>query len=191
MVGQGARLTRLLLVAVAAATGPTLAERLPWIVDASCRDGQPHGPYELRSDGGGLRVAGAFNHGRRTSSFIFWSSTGARVAHIPYDDDVRNGTLASWYEPARSGVEPARRFESAWRHGAREGITRSWYADGRRRAEVEYADGRRVAVVGWSDTGQRLTASAAEALAERDERTADATYEGLEALVREHLPNCG
>ena len=119
--------------ALAAAPDATL------VVDGSCRDGAAQGRYELRTTAGSLRVAGAFNHGSRTGSFIFWNDRGTRIAHIPYDEGVRNGTLATWYDARTSGAEPPRRFESAWRRGTREGLTRTWYADGHHRSETEYA----------------------------------------------------
>jgi len=190
MVGQGARLTRLLAASSWLAAGVACAQSPTWIVEGSCRDGQPHGRYELRTGDGALRVAGAFNHGRRTSSFIFWSTKGVRIAHIPYDDDVRNGTLATWYETRITGAEPPRRFESMWRRGAREGLTRTWYADGRRRSETEYERGRLVTTAGWTDIGTRLNEPAAREAAERDAIAADAYYTELETLVRDHVPHC-
>ena len=52
------------------------------VVDGACRDGLPNGRYELRRADGRLRVVGAFNHGRRTGSFIFWERRRrARRAH--------------------------------------------------------------------------------------------------------------
>ncbi len=194
MVDEAARLTRTLTLLAGIALAPLAGAAGPddpagWVVDASCRDGSPQGPYQLRTPDGHLRVAGAFNNGKRTGSFIFWSDDGVRVAHVPYDDDERNGTVATWY-PGRSGVEPARRFESAWRRGQREGLTRSWYADGRRRSETEYAGGALVTTVGWSDAGARLGDEAARALARRDAQAADAEYAELDQLVRAHLPRC-
>ncbi len=194
MVGEASRLTRALALLAGIALAPLAAAADPndlpaWGINASCRDGSPQGPYHLRTPDGRLRVAGAFNNGKRTGSFIFWSNDGVRVAHVPYDEDERNGTVATWY-PGRPGVEPARRFESSWRRGRREGLTRSWYADGRRRSETEYADGALVATVGWSDAGARLGDEAARSLAQRDAEAADAAYAELDRLVREHLPRC-
>ena len=128
MVGSLARLIALLPLLLCAASGVAGAAAPAFIVDATCRDGQPNGHYELRNADGALRVAGAFHYGKRTGSFIFWNDRGARIAHIPYDDGVRNGTLATWYDRKVSG-EPPRRFESAWRRGVRDGLTRTWYAD--------------------------------------------------------------
>ena len=192
MVGQGASLTRLLAVATSIAAATAFAQSPGFVVDGGCRDGQPHGHYELRTRGGDLRVAGAFNHGKRTGSFIFWSESGARVAHIPYDDDARNGTIATWYEAVATpgNAEPRRRFESMWRHGERHGLTRTWNADGRRRSETEYEHGRQVARTGWSDAGARLSDRAAQGIAARDAAAADRVYAELEALVRGHLPQC-
>ena len=148
MVGSQARLIALLSLALCAV--PCAAAAPGWIVDATCRDGQPNGHYELRNGDGALRVAGAFHSGKRTGSFIFWNDRGARIAHIPYDEGVRNGTLATWYD-RKGPSEPPRRFESAWRRGKRDGLTRTWYADGHHRSETEYARGRLVSSTGWSD----------------------------------------
>ena len=194
MVGEAARLTRSAgtlapLAAAMLAAGVVAAPMPEWVVDANCRDGEPQGPYELRSGDGQLRVAGAFNAGRRTGSFIFWTAGGVRIAHIPYDDGERNGTVATWYAGA-PGREPARHLESAWRHGRRDGLTRSWYADGHRRSETEYAAGRIVASTGWTDAGRRLSEAAARELARRDADAADAQYAELDALVGTHMPRC-
>jgi len=189
MVGPLARLTRFLPLFLCVASGLAAAAAPAWIVDATCRDGQPHGHYELRNGDGALRVAGAFHYGKRTGSFIFWNDRGARIAHIPYDEGVRNGTLATWYD-RKSGAEPPRRFESAWRRGTRDGLTRTWYADGHHRSETEYARGRLVSSTGWSDAGARLTERGARELADRDATAADSLYAELEALVQEHLPRC-
>ena len=189
MVGPLARLIAVLPLVLCAASGVAAAAAPGWIVDATCRDGQPHGHYELRNADGALRVAGAFHYGKRTGSFIFWNDRGARIAHIPYDDGVRNGTLATWYD-RKSGAEPPRRFESAWRRGTRDGLTRTWYADGHHRSETEYVRGRLVSSTGWSDAGARLTERGARELADRDAASADALYAELEALVKRHLPRC-
>jgi len=194
VVGEAARLrlpagAMIPLAAAMLAAGAAAAPMSQWVVDAGCRDGTPQGPYQLRSAGGQLRVAGAFNAGRRTGSFIFWTAEGVRIAHIPYDDGERNGTVATWYAGA-PGREPARRLESPWRHGRRDGLTRSWYADGRRRSETEYAAGRIVASAGWSDAGRRLSDAAARELALRDAEAADAQCAELDALVDGHLPRC-
>jgi len=189
MVGEAARLTALLVV-LALACGDASARRDDLLVDGACRDGFAHGRYELRSGSGALRVAGAFNHGKRTGSFIFWNGNGTRIAHIPYDDDLRNGTLATWYEPRRRGGEATHRLESPWRRGVRDGLTRSWYPDGHRRLEAEYEGGRLVRATAWSDAGTRLDEAAAHRIAERDAVTGDAEYAELEALVRQHLPRC-
>ena len=194
MVGEAAPLTRILALLAAlgcpplgAATGPGA---LPaWVVDANCRDGELQGSYQLRTPDGRLRVAGAFNNGKRTGSFIFWNSDGVRLAHVPYDEGERNGTVATWY-PGAAGAEPPRRFESAWRRGRRDGLTRSWYEDGQRRSETEYAAGEIVATAGWTDAGARLRDDAARALARRDAEAADAQYAELDRLVSEHLPRC-
>jgi antitoxin component YwqK of YwqJK toxin-antitoxin module len=191
VVGEAARLIRatLFIAASLTAAGIAGAQSPAWTVDGNCRDGRPHGPYQLRSDNGQLRIAGAFNEGKRTGSFIFWSAQGVRAAHVPYDNDVRNGTVALWYD-GPPGREPARRFESVWHRGNRDGATRSWYADGHRRAETDYADGRISRTIGWSDAGELLADDAAREMAERDEAAAGAIYAELDALIRGHLPNC-
>ena len=165
------------------------APSTPWTVSGGCRDARPQGPYQVRDQGGQLRVAGAFNEGTRTGSFIFWRENGVREAHVPYDNGVRNGTVATWYD-GPPGREPARHFESAWRHGQRDGETRSWYPDGHRRAQTQYANGRIVASAGWTDEGEALPDAAARELALRDAQTADADYANRDALIRQHMPRC-
>ncbi len=172
---QGARLIRLLSAALCVAAGVASAQPPAWIVDGSCRDGQPHGRYELRTGDGELRVVGAFNHGRRTGSFIFWTASGIACRAHP----LRRGSCAT--ERSRPGTRRrhaarSRRASSSRSGGEaqRDGITRSWYPDGHRRAEYRYERGAQVASVGWTDAGTRLTERAARELAERDAAVADA-----------------
>ena len=132
----------------------------------------------------------AFNAGTRTGSFIVWRANGVREAHVPYDRGVRNGTVATWYA-GPPGREPSRHFESAWRHGGRDGETRSWYPDGGRRSVAEYTNGRLVASAGWTAAGEPLTEAAARDQALRDERAADAEYATYHALLRDHMPSGG
>jgi len=179
------------LAAVAALAFVTeLEAATAWKATGNCRDSRAQGPYQLRSDNGQLRVAGAFNEGTRTGSFIFWRDNGVREAHVPYDNGLRSGTVATWYEGA-SDREPPRHVESEWRHGLRDGTTRTWYPDGHPRSQSEYGNGRIVSSSAWSDAGERLPEDAARALAETDEQTADAAYAGLDDRITTHMPNCG
>ena len=191
MVGRAAPLAHALaaLAALAMAAPAAAAPATPWSVDGGCRDGRPQGPYQLRSGDGQLRIAGAFNEGMRTGSFIFWRANGVREAHVPYDNGVRNGTVATWYE-GPPGREPVRHFESAWRHGRRDGETRSWYPDGHRRSQTQYASGRIVSALAWTQAGDALPEPAARELAARDAQAADAEYSARDALIGLHLPQC-
>jgi antitoxin component YwqK of YwqJK toxin-antitoxin module len=191
-VGGATPLTRALAAAAALALAMhAAAEQTTWKAIANCRDGRAQGPYQLRSDNGQLRVAGAFNEGTRTGSFIFWRNNGVREAHVPYDDrGLRNGTVATWYD-GPADREPPRHVESAWRRGLRDGTTRTWYPDGRPRSQVEYAQGRIVTSIGWTETGEPLPEAAARRLAEADEQAADAEYAQRNALVADHMPSCG
>jgi hypothetical protein len=190
VVGEAARLIRATLFVAASLFAAGIAGApATWIVDGNCRDGRPQGPYQLRSGDGQLRIAGAFNEGKRTGSFIFWTAEGVRAAHVPYDDDLRNGTVAIWYD-GPPGREPPRRFESVWHHGKRDGATRAWYEDGRRRSETDYAGGSIAGTVGWTDAGESVPAAVAREMAEHDAGVADAIYANLDALIRDHLPRC-
>ena len=56
---------------------------------------------------GACAILGAFAKGRRTGTFLFWASTGARIAVIPYDDDAKVGTVALWYRAGHSAGRAA------------------------------------------------------------------------------------
>ena len=192
VVGGATTLTRALAATAALAlTAQVAAASTTWETIGNCRDGRAQGPYQLRSDDGQLRIAGAFNEGTRTGSFIFWRDNGVREAHVPYDDrGVRNGTVATWYD-GPSDREPPRHVESAWRRGLRDGTTRTWYPDGQRRSQTEYAQGRIVASIGWTESGEPLSDDAARELARADEQIADADYATRSNLIAEHMPSCG
>ncbi len=159
-------------------------------IDGNCRDGAPSGAYELRMPDGRVRIIGAFAKGRRTGTFLFWSASGARIAVIPYEDDTRVGTVALWYPPATAQGAPRRKLEAAYAVGVPHGDTRSWHANGNRRAEYRYEHGELAAAEAWSDSGAPLSESDARRLAERD-RAADAEYfASLERMIAENAPRC-
>ncbi len=189
MVGAAQGLT-IALVATAALGLAADSRAQALVVEGSCRDGQPHGSYELRSAGGQVRVVGAFNRGHRTGSFLFWTGDGRRMAQLPYEDDVLAGTAALWYESRGRGADPRPRLEAAFVKGRLSGIKRSWHQNGRLRAEYRYNAGDLAEARAFNETGAPLPATEARALAARD-LAADATFlAALESMVRANLPRC-
>jgi antitoxin component YwqK of YwqJK toxin-antitoxin module len=169
---------------LSAATAPDL------VASVACRDGAPNGAYELRMPDGRLRILGAFAKGRRTGTFLFWASTGARIAVVPYDDDAKIGTVAVWYSSSALQAEPRRKLEAAHAAGVRHGITRSWHANGRQRTEYLYERGTLVAAKAWNESGASLAEAEARRVAERD-AAADAEFlSGLERTIAENGPRC-
>ena len=174
--------------AIQPVAGPVPAERL--VANGACRDGVPNGAFELRMPDGSMRVLGAFAKGRRTGTFLFWSSAGARIAVIPYEDEAKTGTVALWYAPASRQGEPRRKLESAYSAGVLHGFTRSWHANGKPRAEYRYERGELAAALAWNEAGKPLPEPAARHLAERD-RSIDANlYVEFEKIIAENLPRC-
>lgn len=199
MVGASPELMRLAVTLVMRAAMPLmLAAPAPWafaatetyVVTGNCRDGQPHGAYELRTQGGTLRVAGAFTRGKRTGSFLFWSASGARVALLPFENDVMNGTVALWYLADSPKIEPRSRLEAVYVDGRQAGGARSWYPDGRQRAEFRYDQGVLAEARAWSATGALLPEAEARAMAARDKAADEQFYTTLEAMVRANPPQC-
>lgn len=158
--------------------------------EGNCREGLPHGAYELRGAAGQIRAAGAFARGKRTGSFLFWSSAGARVALLPFDDDRLSGTLALWYPPTEGRGEGKPKLEVAYAAGKLSGLKRSWYPNGRPRAEFRYDNGELVGARAFSEAGGALAERQALAMAARDAAADDAYLESLEAIVRGHPPSC-
>jgi len=193
MVEGARRLTAGLALALgaafaSAAPDPNAPDKL--IASGQCRDGLPHGAYQLRGPDGTLRVAGAFNRGKRTSSFIFWSTRGVRIAHLPYDDGALSGTVSLWYADAARGREPQQKLEASYAAGRLDGESRSWHAGGKPRAVFVYARGTLVAAKAWSAAGAPLPADAARALAAGDVDADERYYRSLEAIVDAHPPRC-
>jgi antitoxin component YwqK of YwqJK toxin-antitoxin module len=185
----GRKATRAALAA-ALALGASLAGAESLTVRGACRDGEAHGAWQLAAPDGKVRAIGAFAKGRRTGSFIFWNARGARIAHVPYEDEAKSGTLALWYDAA--GREPAgpQRLEATYAHGRLHGVKRSWYRDGRLRAEYAYSEGRLVEAKAWDARGRPLPPDASRARAESDFASDEADYARLDALVEGHLPRC-
>ena len=178
------------VIGAACAFGAMGAGAQALLASGSCRDGAPHGAYELRSPDGRLRIGGAFNRGKRTSSFIFWTRAGVRIAHIPYDEDLKSGTLSLWYADARPGRDPQQKLEAGYAAGQLNGDKRSWYGDGRPRAFYRYENGALVEAQAWTGTGTPLPPAAVRAMALRDLANDERYYASLDAIVRDHLPAC-
>jgi hypothetical protein len=159
-------------------------------VIGSCRDGLPNGNYELRMQDGSLRVTGAFAHGRKTGTFIFWTAKGARVAVIPYDEDERSGTVAFWYVTRGASVEDGRRLAAPFVADRLHGIVRSWYPNGARRAEYRYEHGELVEARAWTDTVSALPEAEALKQAVQDAEDDQRYLDHLVAILYQHLPHC-
>jgi hypothetical protein len=159
-------------------------------VVGQCRDGRPQGNYALRDADGRLRVQGAFSHGQRVGSFIFWSPQGGRIAHLPFDADRLNGTLSLWHVGAAADDDAARRVEAGYRAGLRHGSTRAWWPNGRLREAAEYADGALASVQAWSEEGAVVTDVQARADADAARAAEERDIDALLATVRRHLPDC-
>jgi antitoxin component YwqK of YwqJK toxin-antitoxin module len=181
---------RRLIVCVVAWLASLAAAAQDLEVHAACRDGRPHGAYELRSTNGQLRVVGAFNRGKRTGSFIFWTSGGTRVAHIPYDEDQVSGTLSLWFQQASANGDAQQKLQAGFSAGHRNGISRSWYPDGRPRAIFRYEADVLADAKAWSAAGTPLSSGEARELALRDREEDEKYYASLDAVVVTHLPAC-
>jgi len=191
MVGAPTGLMRLAAACALAASAPSAtAAPAAYVVTGSCRDGRPHGAYELRMQNGQLRVAGAFNQGRRIGSFLFWSSSGLRVALLPFDDDALNGTVALWYSSGSGKSDPRPKLEAAYASGLPDGSARSWYSDGRPRTEFRYVHGVLADAKAWSARGASLAEAEARGMADRDRAADEQFYNTLEAIVRDNPPTC-
>jgi antitoxin component YwqK of YwqJK toxin-antitoxin module len=166
----------------------SLAQR--FTVQGACRDGDAHGAWQLTDTNGRLRVLGAFNRGKRTGSFIYWNASGVRIAHMPYEEDARNGTLALWYQTPTKGLDAPQRLEAVYSGGQLNGLVRIWNPDGRVRGEYVYAGGRLVGATAWDARGRELSESQAREQAERDVAAHEAYNVTLETLVARHPPAC-
>lgn len=159
-------------------------------MQGNCRDGLPHGGWQLEARDGTLRALGAFNRGKRTGSFIFWNAAGVRIAHMPYEEDAKNGTLALWYQTASKGRDAQQRLEAVYSHGQLNGFVRIWHPDGRIRGEYAFAAGQLALARAWDARGRELAEPQARRQAENDIAVHDTYYQSLESLVSRHQPDC-
>jgi hypothetical protein len=206
MVGPARKLARdllplVMIVATPAAAG--IVQPLHWQaafkkvaaatqrfeVVGACRDGVPNGAYELRMADGRLRVAGAFAHGRKTGTFVFWTATGGRIAVVPYEDDLKTGTVARWYTKA-SGGELGRRLEAPFSENVLHGIERSWHSNGVGHSEVRYEHGTLISAKAWDRRGAPLPEAEARRMAAQDAAADERFLAELDATVRDHPPRC-
>src|SRR5438128_940914 len=155
-----------------------------------CRMGAVNGEYELRQPDGRLRIVGAFSQGRKTGTFVFWAPGGARIAVIPYEDDAKQGTVALWHTTRDGRAESARKLEAPYREDRLHGIKRSWYPNGKPRAEYHYEQGSLTGVRAWTPAGSMLSDDEARQQAARDAETDERFFASLERMVARSLPSC-
>lgn len=173
------------------ATGATSsAAPAALVVRGACRDGQPNGAYELRDRDGQLRALGAFHAGKPTGTFIFWNDAGGRLAAIPYDDGVRNGTIATWHIGGKPPRERGRKLELPVVRGEAQGVMRAWHPNGQLHAEAEFVHGRPVRVVAWDAAGRELVPAQASRAVRDELMGSETNLARLERLVSGHLPVC-
>ena len=177
----------LCLLTLVAAAG---AGAQDYAIQGNCRDGALHGAYELRGGNGQVRVVGAFSRGKRAGSFLFWSSSGTRIAQLPFDDDILSGTLALWYSPGDRRGEARQKLEAAYVAGKLHGRKRSWYPDGQLRAEYRYDQGALIEARVFTESGKAFDLAEARAQAATDLAMDDRFYATLDEIVRTHRPSC-
>jgi hypothetical protein len=172
--------------AVACATTGTL-----YTVRGSCASGTPDGPYELVLPSGRTQVSGSFVRGAKEGLFVIYSSSGARIAEIPYHDDSFEGTIKLWYMPDAPSDTPTRRkLESSYVSGLRDGPSSSWYPDGTPRGEATYAQGVLVSALAWDQSGMPLGADEARRMATSDVEADRELYSAYELVIRENPVRC-
>jgi hypothetical protein len=155
----------------------------------ACRAGVPNGAYELR-DAGTLRVVGAFAQGRLTGTFIFWTAAGARVAVLPFDNNVKNGTVALWYVTPEAPLEAGRKLEAPYVDDRPHGVWRAWHPDGALRAEYRYEHGVLADARAWTDAGEPLSEATARGQAAGDAEADEQLFAALLGLVAANRPAC-
>ena len=167
--------------------GPAFAEE-PLVARVACSQGAVNGAFELRSGDGRLRSSGAFAHGSKTGTFIFWTAGGARSAVIPYDRDARTGTVALWY--TAGGRETAKKLEAPFSAGVINGVVRSYHSGGAVRSEATYEQGVLVAAQAFDVRGRPLPEPQARLSVVRDMDANAKVLASFDALVGRHLPHC-
>ena len=117
-------------------------------------------------------------------------SITANASAASFDDDAINGTVALWYLAANAKTEPKPKLEAAYVNGLPAGGTRSWYPDGRPRAEFRYDQGILAEARAWSAKGASLSDAESRAMAARDRAEDEQFYNTLSRIVRANPPPC-
>ncbi len=188
MVGGARQIAALAALITAAVVAPAVHSAEVLSAVGACRGGVPNGMYELRGEDGRLRVVGAFASGRKTGTFIFWTSGGARSAVIPYDNDARTGTVALWYTDARR--ELARKLEAPYNNNVLHGVLRSYHPNGAPRAEYRFDNGQLVSAQAWDARGAVLPEERARKLAAREVEAENRLLAQFDATIGANLPRC-
>jgi antitoxin component YwqK of YwqJK toxin-antitoxin module len=114
-------------------------------------DGKRQGPSWQLDDRGSLSVAGNFRDDLRHGFFDLWGS-GSRLHSIPFCAGVRHGEATYWHAGTTQVAS-----QGSFRHGAKQGRWRDWYADGTLARVEHYVDGlEHGRFEAWSNDGTAL-----------------------------------
>ena len=162
-----------------------------YTVRGSCASGTPEGPFELVLPSGRTQVAGSFFRGAKEGLFVIYSSSGSKIAEVPYHDDSFQGTIKLWYMPdSPSDTASRRKLESSYASGLRDGPSLSWYPNGTQRKNATYAQGKLVIAQAWDGSGAPLSDDEARRMAASDAEADRKLYLAYEQVVRENPVRC-
>ncbi len=160
-------------------------------VDAECSGAKAHGRYEALGPGGD-RIEGHYCDGRRCGVFTFYSGPGLKVAELPYEGRVLNGSVHLWYLPhTATGSRHGRKSSAEFADGRRHGDMRTWWPTGVRRTDFAYRQGAMTGGTAWSPEGEELPPDEGMALAQHDADADRRLFRALGSIVGSHPPRCG
>lgn len=158
------------------------------IVKGTKTAGVYNGPVEIWSSYDVRQGAGDARHGRPEGRWTLWDESGTKVAELTYRDGYFDGSIAFWHG-AQAG--PALRGKLKCRgmfvDGQWQGLTRTYWPNGRIRSERTYEADNVVAAMAFDPQGGALSEAEASKVAAADEQQDNALLDAFDELIRRWL----
>jgi antitoxin component YwqK of YwqJK toxin-antitoxin module len=106
------------------------------------QDGKEHGAWQKFYVGGKIQEVRKFDHGQKTGTYAAWWENGVRKLEYRFADDEYEGTCRDWNEKGTLIRE------MNYVHGHETGVQKTFYDNGKVRANYVIMSGRRYGLLG-------------------------------------------
>jgi hypothetical protein len=161
------------------------------MVNSECVDEKAHGPYQVKTQSGLIRIDGQYENGNRSGDFTFYDAAGQKMIVVPYHKGFIHGTVTAWHRDAAGGnAEPQLKLLSDIEGGFAVGRYQTWYENGEQRSRFELGNGEIKSGTVWNTDGSVIEIKAQAEFLSTDIESDFSYYQQLEQVLDAFPPQC-